>query len=95
MKAIQKKIFIFINDFNNFSSKNNINEIKVLNENVEKLNKFNLDYNIQYFANLSEQILEQLKILQCNEELLFEKADLIISIFSIKEQLEELLKRSL
>lgn len=87
MKEIEKAIYIFTTNFNNFINNNLINDAEDIVENVKQLSQFNLDADISIFASLSEQILEQLKALECKEDLLFEKADLIISIFSIKEEI--------
>ena len=94
---ISNNIFTFQTNFNIFFNKIKIetiklNEIDKIKDNIDFLNDEFNKLELKLTLNLSSKILEQLKLLKCDEEFVFEKADLIVSIFSIKEDIEKLLK---
>lgn len=92
---IENNIYIFQTNFNFFFNKYKVESDKLIS--IEKI-KDNIDFLYIEFnklepkvsINLTSKILEQIKSLECEEELVFEKADLIVSIFSIKKDVEKL-----
>jgi len=92
---ISKKIYSFLTDFNIFYNKVKTDSIEI--NNIEKI-KVNIDFLNNEFQTLEKKIalefaskiLDQLKYLKCIEEFVFEKADLIVTFFSIKENIKKL-----
>jgi len=62
----------------------------LLNNSTSKLNKDKLSKQIKLAEELANKILSELKFLKCKDELIFEKANLIVGIFSIKEKIDSL-----
>jgi len=97
-QVLKNEIYKFLTNLNIFFKKVRIENTE--NINLEKIiinteflynsfqeNKIKIS-DLKTVIILASKILSQLKDLKCDEEFIFEKADLIIAIFSIKEKLE-------
>lgn len=63
----------------------------LLDNSTNKLNKNKQIEHLKHATELANKILTELKNLKCKDEFIFEKADLIVEIFSIKEKLEKII----
>ncbi len=103
---INNEAYIYITNLESFASSitednNEVNSIKeiiidaktindLLQKAIKELNKDAQNKQVQIASELAEKILYQLKRLKCKDEFIFEKADLIVGIFLIKEKLTKI-----
>jgi len=97
----KNRIYMYLFDLKSFTEKlKNSNEedasVFLIINNTEKLHNYFLelkkteDISINEVHKLSLKILEDIKNIKCSDDLIFEKADLIVEIFSISEIIKQL-----